>query len=269
VLDGPAGLPDVLYAASPLVACNSCEFCADRRWNLCRRGGDLIGFGRNGGLAEWVDVPLQNLTPMAPDLSPSVAVLAEPMAVATRGVLMAAIGPADHVLVLGGGTIGLLAAAVAATRATQVTMSVRYPHQGEVASGLGVDVIGEDDAVVWGKQVRPSVVIETVGGRANTLDVAIDVARRGGRIIVLGTFANIPVNLFAAGQKELVFLNSFGYGSSDGRDDFEVGAALLDELAGPLSGLVSHRFGLDQVAEAFASAGDKSSGAIKVMVVPR
>ena len=172
----------------------------------------------------------------------------------------------DRVLVLGGGTIGLLAAAVARTRSDDVTVSVRYPHQRAVAESLGVTVLDEAEVHAWGKQARPNVVIETVGASANTLDTAIAVARRGGTIVVLGTFANIPVDLFAAGQKELVFRNSFAYAMTDGENDFEVAARTLVELRQPLAAMVTHRFDLADVASAFECAGDKSTGAIKVAV---
>ena len=61
VLDAPAGIADGRYAASPIVRCGTCEHCRAGEWNLCRRGGELIGLGRDGGLAEWVDVPAVNL----------------------------------------------------------------------------------------------------------------------------------------------------------------------------------------------------------------
>ncbi len=268
VLDGPGGLADVRYGASPIVTCGECEFCIERQWNRCRRGGDLIGLGRNGGLAEWVDVPVQNLTPLGADLDVGIAVLAEPMAVAVRGVGMAPIGRPTRVLVLGGGTIGLLAAAVAATRSDDVTISVRHPQQRAAAERLGVTVIDEPEAIGWGKQSRPEVVIETVGGEATTLDDAIAVVRRGGTIVVLGTFLRVPVNLFAAGQKEAAIVSSFAYGVTDGRPDFEAGAELLGDLGPSLDGIVTHRVALAEVATAFDAAHDKSSGALKVAILP-
>ena len=58
-------------------------------------------------------------------------------------------------LVLGGGTIGLLAAAVAATRTDDVTISVRHPQQRAAAERLGVTVLDESEVIAWGKQSRP------------------------------------------------------------------------------------------------------------------
>src|SRR5688500_10330148 len=60
VVDGPGGLPDVRYAVSPNVTCGTCINCRTGRSNLCGRAGAGIGLGRDGGLAEMVDAPLEN-----------------------------------------------------------------------------------------------------------------------------------------------------------------------------------------------------------------
>ena len=269
VLDGPGGLPDRRYSASPIVACGRCEHCAAREWNLCRRGGDLIGLGRDGGLAEWVDVPVGNLVPLDGDVAPEIGALTEPIAVAVRGLGFARIRPGESVLVLGAGTIGLLAAALAREVTDAVVISARHPHQAAAAEALGLDVVNEADTMAWGKQHKPGVVIETVGGNAGTLDTAVRVAKRGGRVVILGSFVNgVPVDLFAAGQKEVAIYPSFGYAMSDGLADLDVAAAAVGRLQGQLGVVVTHRFPLEAASAAFAAAADKSSGAIKVLVTP-
>ena len=49
--------------------------------------------------------------------------------------------------------------------------------------------VGLDEAVQVAQRTRPDVVIESVGGAADTLDDAVRVVGRGGRIVVLGTFS--------------------------------------------------------------------------------
>ncbi|MEO5898678.1 MAG: alcohol dehydrogenase catalytic domain-containing protein [Ilumatobacteraceae bacterium] len=266
ILDAPAGVADGRYAASPIVRCGTCEHCLAGEWNLCRRGGELIGMGRNGGLAEWVDVPLVNLVPLG-DVGPEVGMLAEPMAVAVRGVGLAGLAADETVLVLGAGTIGLLAALIAQRTSDKVVVSARYPHQVAAAEALGLTTIAEADVIGWGKQQRPSAVIETVGGTANTINDAIKVAKRGGRVIVLGTFAQPSVDLFSAQLKEVSITPSFAYGTRDGVDDFAEAAAVLAEHRDTLPTLITHRFALDDVTTGFETALDKSSGAVKVAVV--
>src|SRR5262245_17572624 len=164
IVDGPAGLPDTRYAVSPNVTCGTCGFCLTGRSNLCGRAGPGIGLGRNGGLAELVDAPVDNLAAIPEDVGPVVASLTEPLAVTVRGIGAARLGPDSKVLVLGAGAIGLCAALVARDRAAQVAITARHPHQRKAAGGLGVTVLDEDEAIPWGKEHRPDVVVESVGG---------------------------------------------------------------------------------------------------------
>ena len=268
LLEAPAGTPDVRYAGSPMVVCGTCEHCVADELNLCRRGGDLIGIGRDGGLASWVDVPLANLVALSADVGPGVGVLAEPMAVAVRGVGHARITADDTVLVLGAGTIGLLSAAVARLHTDRVVISARYDHQRAVAEALGLDVIAEADVQAWGKANKPRVVLETVGGQATTLDTAISVVRRGGTIVILGTFPRREVDLFVAALKEITLVPSYAYATSDGRSDWSGAAAAIADLRDVLPVVVTHHVPLADVTTAFDIAADKSTGAVKVVLTP-
>jgi threonine dehydrogenase-like Zn-dependent dehydrogenase len=269
VLDGPAGLADVLYAVSPNVACGACDFCRAGQTNLCARGGPGLGLGRDGALAEVVDAPAVNLAPVGGVVDPVVASLTEPLAVALRGVSLGDPGPDSRVLVLGGGTIGLCAALVARERAGTVAITTRYPHQRTAAEALGVTVLAEDEAAAWGKEHRPDVVVETVGGRADTMPVAITAARRGGRIVVVGAFSEPkPIDLQKVMMKEVSIHGSFCYGHARRGPEFAAAAGLVGRWHAELAALTTHQLPLDQVTTAFETAGDKSSEAIKVTIVP-
>ncbi|HEX4820906.1 MAG TPA: alcohol dehydrogenase catalytic domain-containing protein [Acidimicrobiales bacterium] len=269
VIDGPAALADVRYAVSPNVSCGRCEFCTTGRSNLCRRGGYGIGLGRDGGLSEIVDAPVVNLAPLPDGVDPVTASLTEPLAVAVRGVGLANVESDSKVLVLGAGTIGLCAALVARDRAATVTMTARHPHQRAAAERLGVHVLGENDAVPWAKEEKPDVVIETVGGAAGTVDDALRAVRRGGRIVVLGSFNDAkPVDLRALMMKEVALLGSFCYGSGDREPEFTTAARLTGRWRDELRAITTHQFPLDQISTAFDTANDKSTGAIKVTLVP-
>ena len=251
IIDGPAGLADMRYAVSPNVTCGKCEFCTTGRTNLCGRGGPGLGLGRNGGLADLIDAPAANLAPI-PD-----------------GVGLANIGPDTTVLVLGAGTIGLCAALVARDRAAQVAITARHPHQRAAAERLGVTVLLEDEAIEWGKEHRPDVVIESVGGAADTVQDAIRVVRRGGRVVILGSFsAPKAIDLQRMMMKEVALLGSFCYGGGEREPEFTTAARLTGRWRDELTALTTHQFPLDDVSSAFETAGDKTSGAIKVTLVP-
>ena len=142
--------------------------------------GDLgSGSVATEGSRELVDAPLENLAPIPEGVDPVTASLTEPLAVTVRGVGLGAGEPDSKVLVLGAGAIGLCAALVARDRADEVAITARYPHQRDAAAHIGLTVLGEGDAVEWGKQHRPEVVIESVGGTADTLTDAVRVVGAG------------------------------------------------------------------------------------------
>ena len=143
------------YAVSPNVTCGTCTFCRTGRTNLCGRGGPGIGLGRDGGLAELVDAPLENLAPIPDGVDPVTASLTEPLAVTVRGVGLGRVEPDSKVLVLGAGAIGLCAALVARDRADEVAITARYPHQRAAAAHIGLTVLGEGEAVEWGSSTGP------------------------------------------------------------------------------------------------------------------
>ena len=269
LVDGPAGLADVLYAVSPNVTCGRCDHCSTGQTNLCARGGPGLGLGRDGGLAETVDAPVANLARVPDGVDPVTASLTEPLAVALRGIGLGAPATDGRVLVLGAGTIGLCAALVARDRALEVAITARHPHQRAAAEAIGVTALDESDGIAWGKEHRPDLVIESVGGDADTVSDAIRAARRGARIVLLGSFGGSrPIDLQRLQMKEIALLGSFCYGTGDREPEYATAATLTGRWTGELETLTTHQFALDDVQTAFATADDKSSGAIKVTITP-
>ena len=112
-------------------------------------------------------------------------------------------------------------------------------------------------------------MIETVGGHASTLLDATRWCRAGGRIVVLGVFAKrAELSAYQLATRELELVGSNMYGAGRRGSQFASAVALLPRYAAELARLQTHEFGLEQVEEAFRCASDKSSGAIKVTVVP-
>ena len=269
VIDGPPGLPDARYAVSPNVCCGRCDFCTTGRTNLCRRGGYGIGLGRDGALADFVDAPAVNLAPIPDNVDAVIASLTEPLAVSLHGLGQANLVTDTTVLVLGGGTIGLCAALIARDRAGLVAITARHPQQRAAAEQLGVTVLGEGDALPWAKEHRPDVVVESVGGVADTIDVAVRAVRRGGRVVLLGSFGTPkPIDLQTLMMKEVALLGSFCYGTGDREPEFATAARLTGRWRDELRPMATHQFALADVATAFHTAGDKATGAIKVTIVP-
>jgi len=262
----PAGTPVVV---EPLVPCGGCARCAAGEPNLCPRV-QILGSMRHGGLADTVCVPRQTLYPVPDTLDLDVAVLAEPLAVAVHAVRLAAIGLGDEVMVLGAGSIGLLTAFVALKAGARVAISARHAPQRAAAAALGIPTVVEsDDASVRAaaRARRPDVVLETVGGMADTLELGLRIVRSGGRIVALGKFNNpIKLDPLRFLMKEVSLVSSMTYNRKGPQADFTIALELLAADPEPLAALITHRVPLAEVDRAFTLAADKTSGSIKVAV---
>jgi len=111
--------------------------------------------------------------------------------------------------------------------------------------------------------------METVGGTADTLDDALHVVRRGGRIVVLGVFTGMPtLNALSLMAKEVRLIGSLTYGRSGPRADYDVALQLLADAPERFRKLITHRLQLADISRGFETALDKHSGSLKVTIQP-
>ena len=249
--------------------CAQCTACrAGRAW-FCRHQRDLVAWG----FAQAMVVPARSLLRPSAPLAPEVLTLAEPLACAVHALRASWTGSTAgiagrHVAVIGAGVAGLLVVAAARDLgAGTVTAVARHPQQAAAANALGADCVlaGPDRGAV--RSLHADLVVEAVGGRADTLAVALSAVARGGEVVVLGLFDR-PQTFDArtAVLREIRMFFPVTYGTQGGVTDFQLALDLLVREQDRLAGLVTHRLPLDRVDEAFALAADKSSGALRVVV---
>ncbi len=258
-------------AVDPLVVCGDCAQCRTGNPNRCAKRV-LLGVNGRGGCAELAVVPAYAVYALPGGVPPAAGALVEPLAVCVRGTRRGQVTTGDRVAVLGGGTIGLMTILAArAAGASEVAITARHAHQREAAKALGADRIFEDAAaMIRDASDSPfDCVIETVGGRASTLSDAVELARPGGIVSMLGVFEGpSAIPALDVSLKELTLVGSNCYGRIGPRTDFAIAIELLRKHGSELAALVTHRFRLEEVNAAFAAAGDKRSGSIKVHILP-
>jgi threonine dehydrogenase-like Zn-dependent dehydrogenase len=239
-------------------ACRRCELCAQGRYNICAtRLAHALGFGSDGGMADYLRVPAEAGVPLPAELAVEDASLVEPFSVALHGIHLAPVEPGQRVGIVGGGSIGLLAAAGLMGRGVEVGLFARHRHQREAGERLGAHVA----------RGRYDVVIEAAGGIEGLHD-AIEACEPGATLVLLGVYdGGIPLPL-AAFTKELRVQSSLGYCSHAGGRDYSDAIARLARDPGIARGLITHRFPLEDAAEAFRVAADRRAGAIKVVLHP-
>lgn len=247
--------------------CGHCLACKRGDSQLCEEL-QILGVHLPGGFAEFVVAQTSQLHLIPERIDDAAGALAEPLAVALHAERVAGGVDGQRVLVIGAGSIGLLTAFVARqSGAAHVAITARRKQQREAAASLGVSEVlapGGD-----GDGARFDIVFETVGGPNDaSLIEAIQRTRSGGRVVLLGLFAEAPrLPALELMSREIQLHGANCYGKGPAGPDFERAHALLVEHGELLSGtLVTHSFMLADFATALATAADKTTGSIKVQV---
>ncbi len=255
-------------AIEPIVRCGRCEYCTRGDYHLCPNI-QFCGVTLPGGMAGSVVVPAYTLFPLPSAVDFELGALAEPTAVVVHALRLGGVRKGARVLVLGAGTIGLLAAASARhLGAESVAITARHEHQKEAARRLGCDQVVDPRAAA-DIRPRPHVVVETVGGTAETLDDAIDAVARGGTVVLVGLFDHAPrFDAMKTLLKEVRVVGSMVYNRPGKHADFDTALEILADRGDHLRRIVTHVFPLAEAQRAFETAADKSTGAVKVMLRP-
>src|SRR5262249_4965395 len=199
-------------------------------------------------------VPERCLVPLPEALPLEDACLVEPIAVGLHGLRRAGLRSGERVAVLGGGSIGLLAAATTRSFGCEVAVGTRHPHQGRMGSALGASPLdGEYDLVA------------VAASGPDAVEAATKLARRGGRLVLLALIEGSVLDGSAA-LSEISAITSMGYAGNGQREIDEAADLLADQPE--IADVITHRLPLDHAEEAFRLAGDRKAGSIKVVLEP-
>jgi L-iditol 2-dehydrogenase len=197
----------------PFVQCGTCGFCRAGQINLCR-DRKFFGATRDGGMAEYLSVPLANLLPLDGGIAFAHAALTEPLAVAMHAVQRAGAVAGRGALVAGCGAIGLLTLSVLREAgAARILCTDPHPARRATAAALGADATAADereltDHVGSGSEV--DLAFDAVGIEA-TLAQCVQSVRPGGSVIALGGWQRAPLDLMRLVACEIELRGSFNF----------------------------------------------------------
>ena len=253
-------------------ACGSCRYCDYGQYRHCTNFAPDSG----GGFAQYMTRRPTGLFKLPDSMDWTDGALVEPMAVSVHALRYAGMKPADTVAVVGSAPIGLSSIAAAnAFGARKVIASAKYPQQADMARKMGADiVVGADPGELTDRVLEATdgigadVAVESVGGeQTTTFTEAIRSTRSQGTMVYLGGIkVPMAVDLFDPMLREIKIISSNCYGIIDGIHDYEIAIDLLASNRYPYRDAVQHRYDLDEIPAAFATAYDKTTGAIKVHI---
>lgn len=252
------GVPDSgrfagrVVLVDPLLPCGDCPACETGASNACARLR-LIGIDRDGALAGRVVVAEDRLHVVPDGIPAAIAPLAEPIAVAVHAVRRLRPLQGRHVVVMGGGPVGLLVAHVARREGGQVVVSEPAPARRAVAHALGLGVL---DALMPVEDVarrtngRLASVVIDAAAVAPVAAILTRLVHPGGTIAIVGTYGRaVPLDLQAVMFKELSIMGHRTYRP----DDIEAALGILEADHATLGRLMSGIVTPDQVAATIAA----------------
>lgn len=267
-----------------------CDQCAAGNYMLCTELGkrEPATLDTGGGFSPYMVMHRSQPFKVPEALTPDQALLVEPVSSAAHGVLKSPPQAGETVLVIGGGTIGLITVGVlrALFSETKVHALVRYGFQADVAEKLGATVIREGDRLYeriaeasGARYVKGAFnneillggydrIYDTVGNDT-TLHNALRWARGEGTVVLVGiNFAPGKIDYSPVWTQEvkLVGINCHAT-EHDGRTSFDIGTEVLAGGHIDPGLLITHRFPMADWKDAVRTFVNKrETKAIKIVL---
>lgn len=263
--------PGDRVAAYPIIFCGNCEPCRQGDVHLCLNKKALGVLSCNGAMAEYVSIPSKLLFKLSDSVPYEVGSMMEPLAVSYRGVNRAADVTGKNVLVVGSGTIGLLATAILRFRnPKRIFVSDTNDIRLDVARKMGADVVINPSRDDLGDIIRRStngvgadVAIEAVGATP-TVEQAMTGLRMGGTAVWIGNSAKmIELNMQQIVTRELRVVGSFLYSFQE----FQEVVDMLNQDKLKVEPMISLRAPMmEKGVELFAKLAKSPGSLIKVIL---
>jgi 2-desacetyl-2-hydroxyethyl bacteriochlorophyllide A dehydrogenase len=252
--------------------CRVCAWCRRGETNLCVAYNEL-GFTQPGGFAQYVAVRADLAHTFGRTLPFESAAMAEPLACVVHGAQRATVGAGDTVAVVGPGTLGLLAVGWAAVSRPARIVVIGVDRANEaLARRMGATdflMAGENPATRVREMTAGAgadVVFEAAGSQS-ALPLALELARRGGTVVLYGIAGggrrtHLEADLFCL--KDLHVHGVFAYTPAS----FAQALHLIESRQLDVAPLVTHTFPLGEFQKAFALLRDRREPVVKVLLKP-
>lgn len=249
-------------AIIPPYPCGKCQYCKIGMFEDCNELA-IVGYEYSGSFAEYVLVPKNNLFKIPDHITFEEAATLDVIGVAVHAVHKGRVSMADRVCVLGAGAIGLaLIAAAKKAGAREIFVTAKHPLQVELVKKMGIKVENIIDPSDSGKAIEEiyrktenlgiDCVLESVGVLGNVIEFGIAIMRKGGRLVFTGLFEEkVNLSFWEVLIKDASIITSGAYGMWDLVPEFTIGAEMLANGDWPGNLIITHKFSLEKINEAF------------------
>lgn len=264
-------------SAAPLIPCHSCEVCKRGLFAQCKKYS-FVGSRQNGSWAEYVVVPQENVVKLDASIDHLAGAFMEPLTVALHGLYLMNFRPGVKTVIIGMGTIGLLALQAAKKLgAGHVTVMDIDAERLEIAKSLGADAIVnsmQPDAVnqlmALTEGSGGEMVIETAGAPAAEI-LALQTAAAHGSVMFIGTPSRPltlePSQFELINRKELTVRGSWmSYSAPFPGEEWKMAAQYLTDGSVKVQPLLDRIVGFEDAWKAFEDIRD---GIVKGKVMLR
>lgn len=259
--------------AETSIGCGKCSFCRNGQRHLCPELTE-IGFTPNhGGYAQFVKAPAANLFRIPDNVSYEEAGIIEAVVCPIGALMRLGVRFEENALVFGVGPAGLaFIQGLKLLGASKIIAVARDDYRLERAKKFGADVVinarteDVDQRVMEETGGMGADLVCEAAGSPQTIQAAVRLARSTGRVILYGIPGQEePVNLpvFTAIMKQLSI-----YGAAGNPQVWEPLLGAVSRGAINLKDMVTHRFSLDQIHQAFEAVKNKEENVIKAVILP-
>ncbi|HPP59393.1 MAG TPA: galactitol-1-phosphate 5-dehydrogenase [Candidatus Hydrogenedens sp.] len=261
----------------PLIPCRQCSACYSGYPTQCSNY-DYIGSRRDGGFAEYVTVPADNIIPVPEGIPLELSALTEPCAVAFHAVHKMKVSPGDSVLITGSGTIGLLIAIWCRNAGAHVFMTDIVVDKLRFARSLGFQhLLDATQASVhqWIKQKTSygiDIAFETTG-HPSGIESAIESCRINGQIVLVGNPAlnEMKINSKCYSlilRRELSIVGVWNSLRNEySKNEWNVVLQEFKREGNPFLKLVTHRVPIEELKDTLIRMYNKEIFPVKVMMI--
>ena len=270
----------------PLLPCFACASCRAGRHEMCARYG-YLGSRQDGGFAEYVAVPQDNLIGLPENVTYEQAAMLEPLSVAVHALRRIRIGQDDTVAVCGMGTIGMLLTMLLLARGFRRVYALgNKDHQRAKAAKIGlpeaqfIDVRTAQAAetLMCGNGHAGADVFFECVGRNETILQALRLTAPGGSVCLVGNPASdvsldkqsywkiLRSQLHITGTWNSSFFTAYGDGGAE-VTDWQYALSCLEQGRIAPERLITHRFPPERLDEGLRIMRDKSEDYIKIMEI--